>query len=91
MEAYSTLVDKAIGQLDEAGTGQLNPDQRKFSQLLIDDCNQGLKSQSLEVLNLENLLRTNPGEPFAGMKQFCENLLHGRIDTSDQKRLETID
>ena len=84
------MIDKAIGQLDEAETGQLNPDQRKFSQLLIDDCNQGLKSQSLEVLNLDNLLRANTGEPFAGMKQLCENLLHGRIDTSNQKRLETI-
>ena len=88
--AYATLVDKVIGRSAEAGTQQPNPDQTRLGQLLIDASDQGLKSQSLEALTLDSLLRSNTGDPFAGMKQLGEHLLGDRVDVSYQKQLETL-
>ena len=39
-------------------------------------------------MNAQN--HSNSGEPFAGMKQLGGHLLRGRVDTSNQKRLEPL-
>ncbi len=90
VETYGTLIDKVIEQLGEAETGQLNPDQQKLGQLLIDASDQGLNSQSLEALTLDGLLRSNTGEPYAGMKKLGKHLLGGQVDANYQKQLETL-
>ena len=90
VETYGTLIDKVIGQLGEAGTGQLNPDQKKLGRLLIDASNQGITSQSVEALTFDSLLRSSTGEPFAGMKQLGEHLLSSQVDVSCQKQLESL-
>ena len=90
VQVYGTLIDKVIAQMGEAGTGQLNPDQKKLGRLLIDASNQGITSQSVEALTFDSLLRSSTGEPFAGMKQLGEHLLGGRVDVSYQKQLETL-
>lgn len=91
VETYGTLIDKVIERLRETGTGEPpNPDRRKLGQLLIDASDQGLTSQSVEALTFDSLLRSNTGEPFAGMKQLGEHLLSGQVDISYQKQLETL-
>ena len=88
--AYATLVDKVIGHLGKNATGFPNPDRKKLGKLLIDASDQGLNSQSLEALTLDSLLRSNTGEPYAGMKQLGEHLLGGQVDANYQKQLETL-
>ena len=90
VEAYGTLIDKVIGRLGEAGTGQPNQDQKKLGQLLVDASDQGLTSQSVEALTLDGLLRSNTGEPYAGMKKLGKHLLGGQVDANYQKQLETL-
>ena len=92
VEAYGTLIDKVIERLGQGGTGPPNPDQKKLGRLLIDASDQGLESQSLEALTLDSLLRSNTGEPFAGLdlKQLGEHLLSGQVDASYHNQLETL-
>lgn len=92
VEAYGTLIDRVIERLGQEGTGPPDPDQKKLGQLLIDASDQGLESQSLEALTLDSLLRSNTGEPFAGLdlKQLGENLLNGHVDASYHNQLETL-
>lgn len=90
VEAYAVLIDKVIEQLGREGTGPPNPDQKRLGQLLIDASDQGLESQSLEALTLDSLLRSNTGEPFAGLKGLGERLLSGQVDVSYHKQLEML-
>ena len=92
VEAYGILIDKVIERLGRGETGLPDPDQKKLGRLLIDASDQGLESQSLEALNLDSLLRSNTGEPFADLdlKQLGERLLSGRVDVSYHKQLETL-
>ena len=92
VEAYGILIDKVIERLGRGGTGLPDPDQKKLGRLLIDASDQGLESQSLEALTLDSLLRSNTGEPFAGLdlKQLGERLLSGQANVSYHKQLETL-
>ena len=92
VEAYGILIDKVIERLGRGGTGLPDPDQKKLGRLLIDASDRGLESQSLEALTLDSLLRSNTGEPFAGLdlKQLGERLLSGQVDVSYHKQLETL-
>lgn len=92
VEAYGILIDKVIERLGRGGTGLPDLDQKKLGRLLIDASDQGLESQSLEALNLDSLLRSNTGEPFADLdlKQLGERLLSGQVDVSYHKQLETL-
>lgn len=92
VEAYGTLIDKVIKRLGQGGNGPPDPDQKKLGQLLIDASDQGLESQSLEALTLDSLLRSNTGEPLAGldMKQLGDHLLSGQVDASYHNQLETL-
>ena len=92
VEAYGILIDKVIERLGRGGIGLPDPDQKKLGRLLIDASDQGLESQSLEALNLDSLLRSNTGEPFADLdlKQLGERLLSGQVDVSYHKQLETL-
>ena len=92
VKAYGALIDRVIERLRYAGASPPHPDQKKLGQLLIDACDQGLESQSLEALTLDSLLRSNTGEPFAGpdLKQLGEDLLNGRVDASYHHQLETL-
>ena len=90
-EAYAVLIDKVIEQLGREGTGPPNPDQKRLGQLLIDASDQGLESQSLEALTLDSLLRSNTGEPFAGLKGLGECLLSSTLDQRDNSRYGITD
>ena len=90
IEAYAVLIDRVIERLGQEGTGPPNPDQKKLGQLLIDASDRGLESQSLEALTLDSLLRSNTGEPLAGLKVLGERLLSGQVDVSYHKQLETL-
>ena len=92
VEVYGTLIDKVIERLGQGGTGPPDPDQKKLGRLLIDASDQGLESQSLEALTLDSLLRSNTGEPFAGLdlKQLGEHLLSGQVDASYHNQLEML-
>ena len=92
VEAYGTLIDKVIERLGQGGTGAPDPDQKKLGRLLIDASDQGFESQSLEALTLDSLLRSNTGEPFAGLdlKRLGEHLLSGQVDASYHNQLETL-
>ena len=92
VEAYGVLIDKVIERLGHGRTGPPDPDQKKLGQLLIDASDQGLGSESLEALILDSLLRSNTGEPFAGLdlKQLGEHLLSGQVDASCHRQLETL-
>ncbi len=92
VEAYGTLIDKVIERLGSRGTGPPDPEQKKLGRLLINASDQGLKSQSLEALTLDSLLRSNTGEPFASLnlKQLGEQLLSGQVDASYHIQLETL-
>ena len=90
VEAYGTLIDKVIERLGRGRTRLPDPNQKKLGQLLIDAGDQGLESQSLEALTLDSLLRSNTGEPLAGLKELGEHLLSGQVDVSYHKQLETL-
>ncbi|MYD59771.1 MAG: hypothetical protein F4W91_01900 [Gemmatimonadetes bacterium] len=92
VEAYAVLVDEVSKRLEQGRTGPPNPDQKKLGQLLIDTSDRGLKSQSLEALTLDSLLRSNTGEPFADLdlKQLGEQLLSGQPDVNYHKQLEIL-
>lgn len=90
VETYAVLIDKVIERLGREGTGPPDRDQKKLGQLLIDASDQGLKSQSLEALTLDGLLRSNIGEPLQGLKGLGERLLSGNIDLSNHRQLEKL-
>ena len=90
VEAYAVLIDRVIERLGREETGSVDPDQKRLGQLLIDASDQGLKSQSLEALTLDSLLRSNTGEPFAGLKRLGDRLLSGQVDVSYHKQLEML-
>ena len=90
VEVYGSLIDRVIERLEEGGTFSPDPDQLKLGQLLVDASDQGLESQSLEALTLDSLLRSNTGEPFAGLKVLGECLRSGKVDISYHKQLETL-
>lgn len=92
VEAYGTLIDKVIQRQGQGENDLPDPDQKKLGQLLIDASDQGLESQSLEALTLDSLLRSNTGEPFAGLDlmQLGEHLLNGQIDACYQKQLDIL-
>lgn len=90
VKAYGTLIDRVIERLGRGGTGPPDPDQKKLGQLLIDASDQGVKSQSLEALTLDSLLRSNTGEPLPGLKWLGERLLSGQADVGYHKQLEAL-
>lgn len=90
VEAYAVLIDRVIERLGRGETDPPDPDQKKLGQLLIDASDQGLESQSLEALTLDSLLRSNTGEPLAGLKVLGEHLLSGQVDVSYHKQLEML-
>ena len=90
IEAYAVLIDRVIERLGRGEIGSPDPDQKKLGQLLIDASDQGLASQSLEALNLDSLLRSDIGEPLAGLKELGECLLSGQVDVSYYRQLETL-
>ena len=90
IEAYAVLIDRVIERLGRGEIGSPDPDQKKLGQLLIGASNQGLESQSLEALTLDSFLRSNTGEPLAGLKDLGECLLSGKVDISYHKQLETL-
>ena len=90
VEAYGEMIDRVIKQLTQGLTGPLGPDQKKLGQLLMDTGDQGLESLSLEALVLDGLLRSNTGEPLAGLQQLGKCLLNGQVDASAQKQLEAL-
>lgn len=90
IEAYAVLIDRIIERLGQGGTNLPDPDQKKLGQLLIDASGQGLESQSLEALTLDSFLRSNTGEPLAGLKELGECLLSGQVDVSYHKQLEML-
>ena len=90
IEAYGTLIDTVIERLEQGAAGQPSAEQKKLGQLLIDASDQGITSESVEALTFDSLLRSNTGEPFAGMKQLGKDLLNGRVDVSCHEQLETL-
>ena len=90
IEAYAVLIDRVIERLGRGENGSPDPDQKKLGQLLIDASDQGLESQSLEALTLDSFLRSNTGEPLAGLKELGECLLSGQVDVSYHKQLEVL-
>ena len=76
--------------MGQGGAGLPDPDQKRLGQLLIDTSDQGLESQSFEALTLDSFLRSNTGEPLAGLKGLGECLLSGKVDISYHKQLETL-
>ncbi|MCE2432557.1 MAG: hypothetical protein J4F29_06455 [Candidatus Latescibacteria bacterium] len=90
IEAYAVLIDRVIERLGREGSDPTDPDQKKLGQLLIDASDQGLESQSLEALTLDNLLRSNTGEPLPGLKDLGEYLLSGQVDISYHRQLEML-
>lgn len=90
VEAYGALIDRVIERLGRGGSDPPDPDQKKLGQLLIDANDQGFESQSLEALTLDSLLRSNTGEPLAGLKELGECLISGEVDVSYQNKLEML-
>ena len=90
IEAYAVLIDRVIERLGRGKIGSPDPDQKKLGQLLIDASDQGFESQSLEALTLDSLLRSNTGEPLAGLKELGECLLSGQVDVRYHKQLEML-
>ena len=90
VEAYGTLIDRVIQQLGQGRVDPTEPDQKQLAQLLINASDQGLKSQSLEALMLDSLLRTNTGEPLSDLKRLGERLQNGDVDQAYLRELEVL-
>ena len=90
VETYGSLIDRVIARLEQGGTCSPDPDQKKLGQLLIDASDQGLKSQSVEALTLDSLLRSNTGDPFVGLKALGKCLLNGQVGISYHEKLESL-
>ena len=90
VEAYGEMIDRVIKQLAQGVPNPPDPDQKKLGQLLMNAGDQGLESQSLEALILDTLLRSNTGEPLAGLQQLGKCLLNGQVDISAKKQLEAL-
>ena len=91
VETYGSLIDRVIERVGRRGrTGPSSSDQKKLGQLLIDASDQGIESQSLEALTLDSLLRSNTGEPLAGLRKLGEQLLSGRSDETSHGKLEVL-
>ena len=92
VEAYGSLIDRVIARLSRVQSSSPDRDQKKLGQLLIYANDQGLKSESLEALTLDSILRSNTGEPFNGidLKRLGEYLLSGEVDASLNRQLETL-
>ncbi len=92
VETYGSLIDRVIARLGRVRTGPPDRDQKKLGQLLIYANDQGLRSESLEALTLDSILRLNTGEPFDGLdlKRLGEYLLSGEVDASYNRQLETL-
>jgi hypothetical protein len=90
VEAYAVLIDRVIERLGSTGFDPTDPDQKRLAQLLVDTCDQGLESQSLEALTLDSLLRTSTGEPLADLKTLGERLQNGDVDQAYLRQLEKL-
>ena len=90
VEAYGALIARVIERLGRNVVDPTDPDQKKLAQLFVEASDQGLKSQSLEALTLDSLLRRSTGEPLANLKQLGERLQSGDVDQAYLRQLEQL-